>query len=300
MKRCPQCNRTYADDTLSFCLEDGGVLSAPYNEEEAVAFSKDYQVGHTDPNFQPDKSVATVIGKSSDTSPSQVIEAPRTGESLNPHLVYAAAGLVAVIILGIAWFAMNNSKPNETTATNSAKSVSNVVAVAPAKTATPEPTPRQISKDVSVDSRSLWTDTGITVEQGEQIKITARGSVVWDADLPAVSPDGTFPASNVQSPSDFPLPSAGCGSLVMRIGSTKYAVGSNSTVVARERGSIEFIVNDRLQSLSNNTGNFETRIEIGGTSAQAPQKGKNNVPTTRQLQDELLREAKRIEDAANR
>src|SRR5689334_20237917 len=23
MKRCPQCNRTYADETLNFCLEDG-------------------------------------------------------------------------------------------------------------------------------------------------------------------------------------------------------------------------------------------------------------------------------------
>lgn len=31
MKRCPQCNRTYADDTTTFCLEDGGLLSAPYD-----------------------------------------------------------------------------------------------------------------------------------------------------------------------------------------------------------------------------------------------------------------------------
>ncbi|HEX7530893.1 MAG TPA: hypothetical protein VF333_07110, partial [Pyrinomonadaceae bacterium] len=26
MKRCPQCNRTYADDGLSFCLDDGSPL----------------------------------------------------------------------------------------------------------------------------------------------------------------------------------------------------------------------------------------------------------------------------------
>src|SRR5947209_18358124 len=26
MKRCPQCNRTYADDALSFCLDDGSPL----------------------------------------------------------------------------------------------------------------------------------------------------------------------------------------------------------------------------------------------------------------------------------
>src|SRR5690349_5783093 len=26
MKRCPQCNRTYSDDALSFCLDDGSPL----------------------------------------------------------------------------------------------------------------------------------------------------------------------------------------------------------------------------------------------------------------------------------
>jgi hypothetical protein len=33
MKRCPTCNRTYADETLSYCLDDGSVLSAPYDPE---------------------------------------------------------------------------------------------------------------------------------------------------------------------------------------------------------------------------------------------------------------------------
>jgi len=31
MKSCPTCNRTYSDETLSFCLVDGTVLSAPYD-----------------------------------------------------------------------------------------------------------------------------------------------------------------------------------------------------------------------------------------------------------------------------
>src|SRR5687767_6516181 len=33
MKRCPQCQRTYADDTTTFCLADGALLSAPYNPQ---------------------------------------------------------------------------------------------------------------------------------------------------------------------------------------------------------------------------------------------------------------------------
>lgn len=31
MKRCPTCNRTYADETIAFCLADGALLSAPYD-----------------------------------------------------------------------------------------------------------------------------------------------------------------------------------------------------------------------------------------------------------------------------
>lgn len=36
MKHCPQCNRTYADESLSFCLADGALLSAPYASETQV------------------------------------------------------------------------------------------------------------------------------------------------------------------------------------------------------------------------------------------------------------------------
>ena len=31
MKSCPSCNRTFSDDTITFCLVDGSILSAPYD-----------------------------------------------------------------------------------------------------------------------------------------------------------------------------------------------------------------------------------------------------------------------------
>ncbi|MCU1267118.1 MAG: hypothetical protein JWM21_3436 [Acidobacteria bacterium] len=34
MKICPACNRTYADQTLIFCLDDGSTLSAQYDPRE--------------------------------------------------------------------------------------------------------------------------------------------------------------------------------------------------------------------------------------------------------------------------
>lgn len=39
MKRCPQCKRTY-DESLSFCLEDGTVLSAAHDPQETLLMSR--------------------------------------------------------------------------------------------------------------------------------------------------------------------------------------------------------------------------------------------------------------------
>jgi hypothetical protein len=42
MKQCLKCNRTYTDDTLNFCLEDGEMLVAPYqNPPPPPQFSQD-------------------------------------------------------------------------------------------------------------------------------------------------------------------------------------------------------------------------------------------------------------------
>lgn len=34
MKRCPTCQRTYASDEFTFCLDDGALLSAPYELQQ--------------------------------------------------------------------------------------------------------------------------------------------------------------------------------------------------------------------------------------------------------------------------
>ena len=39
MKRCPTCNRTYADETIAFCLADGSLLSAPYDSQAGQQIS---------------------------------------------------------------------------------------------------------------------------------------------------------------------------------------------------------------------------------------------------------------------
>lgn len=37
MKSCPTCGRTFSDDTLTYCLGDGSLLSAPYEPEATLS-----------------------------------------------------------------------------------------------------------------------------------------------------------------------------------------------------------------------------------------------------------------------
>src|SRR5436190_18084803 len=36
MKKCSRCNRTYSDESFSFCLDDGSLLSAPYDPDATI------------------------------------------------------------------------------------------------------------------------------------------------------------------------------------------------------------------------------------------------------------------------
>lgn len=67
----------------------------------------------TDPNFQPEKSILTVISPSVNTSPPQSFHPPTKEKSNTPHLIYAIAGLLAVVIVIVGLIWVSNSKPKE-------------------------------------------------------------------------------------------------------------------------------------------------------------------------------------------
>ncbi len=78
----------------------------------------------TDPNFQPEKSILTIVSPSVNTSPPQSFHQPIKEKSNTPHLIYAIAGLVAVLIvvglIGIYYLpiSQNKSAEAETTKAN--------------------------------------------------------------------------------------------------------------------------------------------------------------------------------------
>jgi hypothetical protein len=97
MKRCPACNETYSDDSLSFCLNDGAPLlsvGAP-----------------SSPSFDSSSTVPYSSSRESDAPPTEVF---RPGPSQNsPYtptptqspksnaVAWIVGGVVALILLGI-------------------------------------------------------------------------------------------------------------------------------------------------------------------------------------------------------
>jgi PAN domain len=119
MKACPTCNRTYADETLTFCLVDGSVLSAPYDPHQTLRIP---------PPRSTDPAPTEVLNPPSRPSHStpllpSTIQSPQTPplytekqqaqlkekRSANPWMVFGIAmSLVSIVAVGtllnLLWF----------------------------------------------------------------------------------------------------------------------------------------------------------------------------------------------------
>ena len=94
MKRCPQCNREYADDTLKFCLEDGTSLVALRTRSEPLPTEiLPAQSRLTDRSSEPTLPAY----------PATVRAQPNESRRSNPFLV---AGVIAIVLLLIVLVAI--------------------------------------------------------------------------------------------------------------------------------------------------------------------------------------------------
>jgi hypothetical protein len=121
---------------------------------------------------------------------------------------------------------------------------------------------KEVIKEINVLGTMAWMDTGIEVEAGDSVTISASGAVRWEPIKAYVGPDGLESAYAFNLPNQFPLPSAKAGSLVMKIGSDLYAVGAETSIQTSGGGNIQFMVNDRFQGLGDNEGSFSVTIKV--------------------------------------
>jgi hypothetical protein len=129
MKRCPQCNRTYTDDALSFCLDDGTPLlsaSAPssFDPSATVQYPQSRETS-------PQPTIAYTPGQQQATPPSpppawspMPPPAPRKRSvwpwllGIGAVLVFMGIGVV-ILIFAIARVANENKNSGNTNDSNS-------------------------------------------------------------------------------------------------------------------------------------------------------------------------------------
>lgn len=262
MKKCPTCNRTFSDDSLSFCLEDGALLSPAYDPDETLVMSE----------------VPTV------TQADRQTQAGAEPPSGNPILTYILVAIIALLLGGgiVAFLIYRNSIATVAGTANNSETNRNVAAKStPVQTATPAPkfTAHDALRTYDFDQGwsggranneyspnvSYYAVTNTTVNGDDVMMNYAWKDGVLRLTISGNDLKGTWQQSN------------GSGPISLRFTDDfQSAKGTWSDSNTGETGAA-FL--RRRQTQSNKTG---------------------NVPTTRQLQDELLKEAKRIEDAANR
>jgi hypothetical protein len=167
MKSCPTCNRTYSDDTITFCLVDGSILSAPYDPEATQSFSY--------PQDTEPSRVANTIPSSS--SLPGFIPEPEQNQgsgkrSRKRGLIFGVVIILVLtigLIIGLGWnslFGTNNSQAkqfdsanqnNNTVAKTSPTAIPRATPTAtPQGSPSPKSTPSLVKK---IDITGTWTGT---------------------------------------------------------------------------------------------------------------------------------------------
>jgi len=129
MKSCPTCNRTYADDTFTFCLDDGALLSAPYDPQSTLQIPA---ARHTE---QPGTGILRT------PSPPQRI-APASDPASYPREAFASplpqerggktkkvvGGVIVLLIIGVLLLGYMVWQNNQTASSEASKSNANAQA----------------------------------------------------------------------------------------------------------------------------------------------------------------------------
>jgi hypothetical protein len=123
--------------------------------------------------------------------------------------------------------------------------------------------PREVSVDVPGNSRG--TDTGVDLRSGDQVSISASGTVIAGRRAGEVTPDGGR-VSGLGIVSAYPVPNAGVGALIGFIRLTNgqtsapFLIGSQQNFGAQADGRLFLLIND--DNYSDNSGNFTARIRV--------------------------------------
>lgn len=112
-------------------------------------------------------------------------------------------------------------------------------------------------RTVTVDARTAWTDTGIEVRRGQEVRFRASGKVRWGPDR-SDGPSGE--GGNHYNP-NRPIPNRPAAALIAKVGSGDdvfFVGGDEGPISVRQSGRLHLGINDDF--LNDNSGSFRVVV----------------------------------------
>lgn len=115
--------------------------------------------------------------------------------------------------------------------------------------------------EIRVSAQQQWTPTGITVREGETLRINAEGEIRISPDTnDRATPNGIV---NQRFDPRAPMPRVLAGALIGRIGNSQpFGIGANGTFKAPASGQLFLGIND--SNVSDNDGAFQVTVDRTG------------------------------------
>ena len=111
-------------------------------------------------------------------------------------------------------------------------------------------------REVNVSARTQWTDTGITVRNGQALYFEASGRVRWGKDRQ----DGPEGENNSPRNPSRPIPGRPAAALIGRVGDdAPFFIGSDVEGI-RVRGSGNLFLGINDETLDDNSGSFRVTV----------------------------------------
>jgi hypothetical protein len=148
---------------------------------------------------------------------------------------------------------------------------------------------------ITVPGNQPWTDTGIDLNQGDQVTITASGTIKIEPSDPGKTPAGApscvGPTGRKIDPTSetWLTPGLTCWSLVGRIGDgAPFQLGTNVSFSVETAGRLYLGVNDENGRFGNNSGSWIAEVKKGAAPPETPPGATITVPGNQPWTDTSL------------
>ncbi|MGE5361810.1 MAG: hypothetical protein ACM3NQ_22565 [Bacteroidales bacterium] len=197
------------------------------------------------PNFPlPDANIGTLIGRVGDSQPFPI----------------GGAGEVTMPADGPLFLGINDDNTSDNSGFFTVRIASSRAVGTTGSTATTLPFGQ--GNTITVDAKRPWTDTGISVQQGERITFSVTGSVTW-GNGPNDRTTGDGGAIDPMRQKDYPVPSVGVAALIGRVNNEPFAIGrSGQAIVMPASGELFLGINDDY--FGDNNGAYTVTLRVTG------------------------------------